>query len=204
MQTKLQELTEKIYNEGVEKSRQEAEVILKEAREQADKLQKEAEKKAAALVKEAEEKAETLRKHVDSELKMSIGQALAALKQDLGNQVTMQAVQPAVKELFSNQDFLKSLVEKVVKTWAEKDSLDMQVVLSAKEQEQLDAYFKNQLAAELNQGLELTFSEGVKSGFKVGPVEGSYQISFTEQDFSNFFKAYLRPKTSELLFEAEK
>jgi V/A-type H+-transporting ATPase subunit E len=41
----------------------------------------------------------------------------------------------------------------------------------------------------------------MKSGFKVGPADGSYVISFTDEDFNNFFKAYLRPKSTELLFE---
>lgn len=204
MQTKIQELTDKIYNEGLEKARQEAESILRETNEKAASIEKEAEKRAAAIVEEAEKKAETLKKHVDSELKMSISQAVAALKQELASLVTMKAVQPAVKELFSNVDFLKSVVEKVVTGWGEKESLDLRVVLAAKDQNELEAHFKNQLADELNKGLELVFADGLKSGFKVGPADGSYLISFTDQDFINFFKAYLRPKTSELLFEEQK
>lgn len=204
MQTKIQELTDKIYNEGLEKARQEAESILREANEKAASIEKDAEKRAAAIVEEAEKKAETLKKHVDSELKMSINQAVAALKQELASLVTMKAVQPAVKELFANVDFLKSVVEKVVTGWGEKESLDLRVVLAAKDQKELEAHFKNQLADELNKGLELVFADGLKSGFKVGPADGSYLISFTDQDFINFFKAYLRPKTSELLFEEQK
>jgi V/A-type H+/Na+-transporting ATPase subunit E len=204
MQTKLQELTDKIYNEGVEKARHEADAILNEAKEKAASIEREAQKNAAAIVKEAEEKAATLKKHVDSELKMSINQSVAALKQDMASMVTLKAVQPAVKELFANQDFVKSIVEKVVAGWAAKGSLDLKVVLPEKDQKELDKYFKNQLAAELNKGLELSYSDGVKSGFKVGPADGSYLISFTDQDFINFFKAYLRPKTGELLFEGTK
>jgi V/A-type H+/Na+-transporting ATPase subunit E len=204
MQTKLQELTEKIYSEGVEKARQEADAILNEAREKAAAIESQAQKSADAIVKEAEEKAATLKQHVDSELKMSISQALSALKQELANQVTMNAVQPGVKEVFSNVNFLKSLVQKLVSAWAEKDTMDMKVVMAEKDRKELETFFKNQLADELNKGLELSFSEGLKSGFKVGPSKGGYLISFTDQDFISFFKTYLRPRTSELLFEQEK
>lgn len=204
MQTKLQELTEKIYNEGVEKARQEADAILNEAREKAAAIESQAQKTADSIVKEAEEKAATLKQHVDSELKMSISQAISALKQELANQVTMKAVQPGVKEVFSNVDFLKSVVQKVVSAWAEKDTMDMKVVMAEKDRKELETFFKNQLADELNKGLELSFSDGVKSGFKVGPSNGGYLISFTDQDFISFFKTYLRPRTSELLFEQEK
>jgi V/A-type H+-transporting ATPase subunit E len=116
----------------------------------------------------------------------------------------MKAVQPGVKEVFSNVDFLKSVVQTVVSAWAEKDTMDMKVVMAEKDRKELETFFKNQLAGELNKGLELTFSEGVKSGFKVGPSKGGYLISFTDQDFISFFKTYLRPRTSELLFEQEK
>jgi len=44
----------------------------------------------------------------------------------------------------------------------------------------------------------------MKSGFKIGPADESYLISFTDEDFTNFLKGYLRPKTSQLLFEEEK
>lgn len=141
---------------------------------------------------------------MDSELKMSISQSISALKQELANQVTMKAVQPGVKEVFSNVEFLKTVVQKVVSAWAEKDTLDMKVVMAEKDRKELETFFKNQLADELNKGLELSFSDGVKSGFKVGPAAGGYLISFTDQDFISFFKTYLRPRTSELLFEQDK
>jgi V/A-type H+-transporting ATPase subunit E len=56
----------------------------------------------------------------------------------------------------------------------------------------------------MNKGLEFSFSPDVRTGFKIGPADGSYLISFTDDDFLNFLKAYLRPKTSHLLFGEEK
>ncbi|MDG5799042.1 V-type ATP synthase subunit E [Marinilabiliaceae bacterium ANBcel2] len=204
MQTKLQELTEKIYNEGLEKARKDADVLIKEAKEKAASIEKDARDKADSIISEAEEKADTLKNHVDSELKMSINQSVDALKQDLSSLVTMKAVKPAVEELFKNEDFLKQIITTVIKGWIEKDDFDIKVVLPEKDRNKLETYFKNQLADELNKGVELDFSGNVKSGFKVGPSDGSYVLSFTDQDFINYFKGYLRPKTSELLFEEKK
>ena len=45
MENKLQELTQKLYNEGVEKANEEADKIIKEAKAEADKLKKMLEKK---------------------------------------------------------------------------------------------------------------------------------------------------------------
>jgi V/A-type H+-transporting ATPase subunit E len=92
----------------------------------------------------------------------------------------------------------------VVKGWIEKEDFDMKVILSESNRDKLEDYFKNNLADELNKGLEVTFTKNMKSGFKIGPSDGSYIISFTDDDFTNFLKSYLRPKTSQLLFEEEK
>jgi len=204
MQTNVQELTDKIYNEGVDKARKQADAILKEAKAKAAAIEQEAQKTADELVKTAQEKAETLKQHVESELKMTVSQSISALKQELINQVTLKAVQPGIKELFSNVEYLKVLIQKIVGVWAEKDTLDMKIVISEKDYKEMETFFKNQLADELNKGLELSFSDNIKSGFKVGPSQGGYLISFSDQDFTNFFKTYLRPKTSELLFEENK
>ena len=201
MQTKLQELTEKIYSEGVEKAKLEADAIIKAAQEKAKAIEQEALSKADSIVAEAESKAESLKLHIESELKMSIGQAVAALKQTIANTVCMKAIQPSVKELFGDKEFLEGLIGNLIKGFAEKGTMDLLLILPEKDRQELETYYKNQLASELNKGLELSFSDGVRSGFKIGPADGSYIISFSDTDFTNFFKDYLRPKTKEILFD---
>ena len=204
MTSKIQQLTETIYNEGVQKAKEEAEAILKEARENAAAIEKEAQKEAEKKVADAEDKAQELKKQVDSEIKMTLNQAVSAMKQEITSLITMKVIQPPVKELFSDKDFLQKLISTVVKGWMEKESFDVKVILPEQNREQLETYFKNNLADELNNGLKVSFAQNMKSGFKIGPADESYLISFTDEDFANFLKGYLRPKTSQLLFEEEK
>lgn len=204
MDSKIQQLTETIYNEGVEKARGEADAILKEANEKAEQIKKDAQKEADRIVEEANEKSQELKKQVDSEIKMTTNQAVSAMKQEITTLVTMKVIQPSVKELFSDTEYLKTLISDVVKGWIEKEDFDLKVILPESNRKQLEKYFKNNLADELNKGLEVTFTKNMKSGFKIGPTDGSYIISFTDDDFTNFLKSYLRPKTSQLLFEEEK
>ncbi len=201
MTKKLQDLTEKIYNEGVQKANEEAEAIIKEAREKASAIEQEALKKAEQKIEDAEKKAGEIKKHVESEMKMALEQAMAALKQDISKLVTMKAVEPATKELFSDKNYLGDLIEKTIDGWIKKESMDLEVILPENQKKEMQERLKKQLAGHLNKGLQLSFSKNMKSGFKVGPAEGGYIISFTEEDFNNFFKAYLRPKSTELLFE---
>ncbi|MFO8000589.1 MAG: V-type ATP synthase subunit E family protein [Marinilabilia sp.] len=201
MTKKLQDLTEKIYNEGVQKAKEEADNIIEEARKKASAIEEEARKKAEKKVADAEKKAEETKKHVEAEMKMALDQSVAALKQDIANLVTMEAIEPSMKELFSDKKYLGDLVKRVIDGWIEKESMDLEIILPEKDRKEMEDHFKKQLAHHLNKGLKLSFSRDVKSGFKVGPADGSYVISFTDEDFNNFFKAYLRPKSTELLFE---
>ena len=201
MTKKLQDLTEKIYNEGVQKAKEEADKILKEAREKASTIEKEARNKAEQKVSEAEKKAADTKKHVEAEMKMALEQSVAALKQEITNLVTMQAIEPTTKELFSDKKYLGDLIVKVVDGWIKKESMDLEVILPESERKKMEEHFQKQLAQHLNKGLKLTFSKNLKSGFKIGPADGGYVISFTDEDFNNFFRAHLRPKSTELLFK---
>jgi V/A-type H+-transporting ATPase subunit E len=200
MDSKIQQLTEAIYNEGVQKARLEAEAILKEANDKAARIEQDALKAAEKLLSDARNKSEELKRHVDSEIKMTVNQAVSSVKQEITSLVTMNVIQPPVKEIFSDAAYIQKLVVEVVKGWLSKESFDLNVILPDSGREQMETFFRNNLAAELNKGLEVSFSQSVKSGFRIGPADGSYLISFTDEDFTNFLKAYLRPKTSQLLF----
>ena len=201
MHTKLQELTDKIYNEGVQKANKEAEAILDKAKKEADAVIAKAKADAEKTIKNAEKKAEEIKHNMEAEMKLASTQAMTALKQKVSELITLEVVEPPMKEVFSDKKYLQKVIEVVVKGWTKTGDFDLGVILPAKDKKEFDKFFKNSLATELNKGVEVKFDEEVEGGFKVGPKDGSYIISFTEEDFNNFFKAYLRPKTVELLFE---
>ncbi len=127
---------------------------------------------------------------------MALDQSVAALKQDIANLVTMEAIEPPLKELFSDKKYLGDLVVRVIDGWIKKESMDLEVILPESDRKTMEDHYKKQLAHHLNKGLKLSFSKNVKSGFKVGPTNGSYVINFTDEDFNNFFKSYLRSKST--------
>ena len=60
MENKIQELTDKIYREGVEKGNEEAQRLIEEARKEADKLLADARSKAETIVAEAHKQSDEL------------------------------------------------------------------------------------------------------------------------------------------------
>lgn len=203
MQKKLQELTDKIYKEGVEKAKGEAERIIAKANQEAENIIKEARQKASNIESEANSKAEDTKRNVEAEIKLATTQAMSAIRQKIADLINLKVLDPSVKEVFGDKKFMQGLIEKVVKGWIETGQLNMNLLLPADDKIEMEAFFKNSLAAELNKGLSIEFGEGVQSGFKVAPEDKSYLVSFSDDDFINFFKTYLRPRTIQLLFDQE-
>ena len=61
MQDKLQELTDRLYNEGLNKGKEEGERILLEARKKADEITASAKEEADRIIAEAQKQAEELK-----------------------------------------------------------------------------------------------------------------------------------------------
>lgn len=74
MQNKLQELTDKLYKEGLSKGKQEGEEILAKAKDQAEEIIGKAKAEAEAIIAAAQKEAEDLRTKVTGDLKMAAGQ----------------------------------------------------------------------------------------------------------------------------------
>ncbi|MCK5171483.1 MAG: hypothetical protein KAQ75_16510 [Bacteroidales bacterium] len=205
MENKLQELTQKLYNEGIEKANTEAEKILAEAKSEADKLKQVADKDAQKIIADAEQKSVEIKKNVDAELNLAAKQTIRTVKQQITDMIVSKVIDEPVKKAFDDEKFVKEIIETVVKNWnpQKKESIDLSVLLPADLEKEFAKFFTAKSGKELNANLELSFSDTIKGGFKVGPADGSYKISFSEEDFENFFKSYLRPKTIELLYSGE-
>ena len=205
MENKLQELTQKLYNEGVEKANEEADKILAEAKSEADKLKQIAEKDAQKIIADAEQKSVEIKKNVDAELNLAAKQTIRTVKQKITDVIVSKVINEPVKKAFDDEKFVKEIIETVVKNWnlQKNETIDLSVLLPADLEKEFTKFFTAKSGKELNANLELSFSDTIKGGFKVGPADGSYKISFSEEDFENFFKSYLRPKTIEILYPGE-
>ena len=93
---KLQELTDKIYREGVEKGKAEAERIIAEANERAAAIVAEAKSQATVFEEKAQKKADEMLQNTKNELKLYTGQALSALKSEVTNVLTGTLASQAV------------------------------------------------------------------------------------------------------------
>lgn len=192
---KIQELTEKIYREGVEKGQQEAERIIAEAKAQAEKIVAEAKEQAQSIESVAKKKATELDTNTKNELKLYTGQALNALKSEVANVLTDKVVADGVADLAADKDFLGKFAVSLAEKWNGE-----QPVISTADAEGLKAYFMKHAKALLDKGLKIEQVNGVQSLFTIQPQDGSYKVNFGKEEFEAYFKAFLRPQLVEMLF----
>lgn len=199
MENKLQELTRKIYNEGVEKAEQEAAVILDNARKEAAALTAKARTEAEEIVKQARANADEMLRNAQSEVRMSSKQAISAIRQQIADLITAKVVESPVKDAVSDKSFMGDIIRKALEHFNQ----DAALILPAADQQSLEKYFGTRLNQVLAGGVEVKFDDRIKGGFKIGPKDNSYLISFTDEDFQAFFRSFMRPRTINLLFGGE-
>ena len=200
MQNKLQELTDKLYNEGLAKGKQEGEEFLAKAKVQAEEIVAKAKAEAAAIVAAANKEAEDLKTKVQGDLKMAASQSVAATKKDIETLVVGKMTDAAVKDALTSADYIKELIKAVAEKFTTEGPVDLNLVLPEALKKDLEPFATKELAKILGAGVEASFSKKVSGGFQIGPKDGGYFVSFTEETFSQLISEYLRPTTKKLLF----
>ena len=201
MQNKLQELTDKLYNEGLSKGKQEAEQMKANAKNEAAQIIAQAKEQAQEILAKAQSEAAELKSKTEIDVKMASLQAFTAVKQQIESVITAKTLAPA-KSAFAETEFLKEIVKAIVTAFnpQNSDSVALEIILPAEKQAELEQFAKEQLAKICSSGVDVQFSKGIQGGFKIAPKGEGYMLSFTDKDFENIIAEYLRPKTKELLF----
>lgn len=198
MNDQLQDLLSKVYEEGVGKANAEAEKILEKAKADAEKMLSEAKSKAEVTVADAEKKAAEMKKNTEGDLKMASNHTISALKQKIIDLVLSASIDKGTGMSFEDPDFVKVLIREALAGWKQDASLSIAEALQSK----LDDGFVSSLKSAFNSDLKIDFSPQIKAGFSISPQDGSYKLSFSDQDFAELFKSYLRPRTAKILFES--
>lgn len=200
MQNKLQELTDKLYNEGLSKGREEGEALLAKAKSQAADIVAEAEKKAAEIMTKAEKEAEAYKVKVAGDLKMAASQSVQATRKDIEDLVVFKMTGSATEKALSDEAFVKEVIKAVAEKFNAETAMDLNLVLPESLKSSLEPFVKNELSSILKGQVNASFSKKIAGGFTIGPKDGSYFISFTDETFKELISEYLRPATRKLLF----
>lgn len=202
MTKKIQELTNKIYHEGISKAKTQANQIISEAEEKASEIIKSANLEKTRILEQAKTQSEELKKNTDSEIQLAMRQVISSFKQQITTLITTAQVESSVNGAFKNNEFIKNIILTLIKNWnpQKPEELQLNILLPEKDEKELAAFFKAKAITELNDGINIQFHSDVTNGFKIEPNDGSYIISFSDKDFENYFKGYVKERTKQILF----
>ena len=196
MESKIQELTNKLLNEGVEKGKIEAEKIIAAAKDESAKIVANAKTEAADIEAAAKKNADTIKDNTVAELKMYSAQALSALKTEVTNVLTNATVEEVVKKVVADKDFMNQFILKLDEKWGSQED----IVITAEDADSLKTVFAKQAKALLDKSVKIEGVHGQKALFTVQPSDGSYKVNFGEAEFEDYFKSFLRPQLVDMLF----
>ncbi|MBQ9362348.1 MAG: hypothetical protein IJT97_02895 [Bacteroidaceae bacterium] len=196
MESKIQELTEKLLKEGVEKGNAEAEKIVAEANNEAARIVESAKSQASEMEQAGRKSLAVMQQNMQAEIKMYAAQALEALKSEVANVVGDQIVKEAVQAATQDKDFMNQFMLKLAEKWGAGED----IVISTEDAEGLKAFFAKKAKALLDKGVKIEQVNGQKALFTVQPADGSYKVNFGEAEFEEYFKGFLRPQLVEMIF----
>ena len=200
MQNKLQELTDKLYNEGLSKGKLEGEEIVAKAQAQADSILAQAQSKADAIIAQARKEAEDIKLKVTSDVKMAARESIASTKQDIESLIVAKMAAEPVAKALSDVDFTKAIIKEVAGKFSVQESADLELVLPESLKAELEPFVTGELASLLKREIKAEFSKKLSGGFTIGPKDGGWFISLTDETFGELIGAFLRPATKKILF----
>lgn len=200
MSSKLQELTDKLYSQGLSKGKEEGELLLAKARTEAGEITETARKEAAAIVAEAEKKAAALMEKAESDIRMASAQSLQSTKKDIENLLVNAVLSDKVSAALSDKDFVKEIIRAVAGKFSAEESCDISLILPESMKKDLDGWVSSELKKAIGKGAKAEFSKKVQGGFLIGPRDGSWYVSLSDDTFKELIAEYLRPVTRKILF----
>jgi len=202
MTSKIQELTEKIYQEGVDKAQDQANILLKEAEEKAAGLISNAQQKADNIIVEAERKSQEIDQGLKEELQSISKEVIAITKQKITDSIVIDASRKISKELLDDKEFFRSLVLELVSKWdmGTGSIEDLSLILSEEQLGKLDGIFESGALQILQKNKQILFDPSIKNGFQIISNSEGFKVSFSDADLENFFKKFMKPKVMEYLF----
>lgn len=196
MDNKLQELTEKIYSEGVERGKAKADELLRKAQSEADAIVAKANADAAQIMTDAKKRASELDGNTRSELKLFTQQAINSLKTDITNLVTNRVTDNAVKAATSDTSFMQGIIRYIAEAWVK----DGNVTIETAKADELTAFFQTNAAELLNKGVNIVSSKDGATSFTIIPENGGFKVTIGDDELTAYFKEFIRPKLVEMLF----
>lgn len=203
MDVQLQELIDKIKQDGVATAESEAAKIIATAEKKAESIISSANEKAEEIKKTAKAEAEKMEKAGEEAIIQAGRNMLLSFRDSLVGELNVLIQTETAKA--ESKDVLSKLIPETVKAWAKNtDASELSVLLSEKDLKELESTFTSELKAEISKGLEIKPDKTLQAGFRIGVNNGAAFYDYSAESLAEMFSTYLNPKIAGLMKKAAK
>lgn len=202
MEVQLQDLVDKIKQDGIASAEQQAAGIIAEAEKKAQALIANAEKEAEALLKKSEAESQRFTHASEAAVKQACRNALIAFRE--GVIASLNALIKREIAAAYSQDVLKTLIPEAVKEWIKTNKGDVSAILSPEDAQKLESSLLSAFKKDIDKGIEVKSDAQLSGGFRIGVKDGSAYYDFSAEAVAELFSSYISSRAAALLKDAVK
>lgn len=200
----VQQLIDRLKNDGVEEGKQQADALLSEAKKQAAAIIEEARGQADAIIREATEQSERTENNGKRALSLASRDTSLRLKEQLEREFRGW-IGALVSEQLDAPEFLGEIIRDMASHTAsavggagpgntEASSAKLTILTSEDQTPIIDAFVRGQTAAMFRGGVEVQSDRSIDHGFRM-KIEGhEVEIDITDEAVTAAMMRYLAPK----------
>lgn len=198
MVKQVQELIDKIKQEGYEAAQKKAQGIESEAVQKAKTIIAQAEKQAKDIVEKAQKQADQFQKSSQAAIRQASRDTILDLKKEIQEMLKRLILQETQVAL--TPEALAQMITTLVHDFHKKDtSSDIKVALNSQDLQNLKKGFLAKLKDELHNNLQLRPSDEINKGFVISFDEGKSSFDFSDESLAEYMSGYLNQELYSIL-----
>ena len=203
MGRQVQDLIDKIKQEGLQAAEKKSQETEAKAQEKAHEVVRQAEEKAALIIEKAKSEADKLQ----ASAKIAVTQAARDTLLDLRKQIQEMLNKIISKEIAQSltSEMMVDILKTIIKNFmdAAKDS-KIEIQLNQKDLDAVSSVVVAKLKDDIKKNVEISSKEDIDAGFIISFDAGKSSFEFTSESLAEYLSIYLNPQVAELLKAASK
>ena len=202
MAQQVQELIDKIKEEGIQAAEQQAVEIKKQATNDAERIIKEASNKADQLIVNAKEEVKKLQESTHMALKQAARDTILSLRKEI-EAVLAKIVKTEVSSAL-NAELVGNLLEAAVKTALDNKVIegDLHIGVNEKDLSKIKSGFLSKLQKQVKTKIHVAAAGDIGQGFTISFDGGKSNFDFTDQNLAEYLGTFLNSQIALLIKEA--
>lgn len=201
MSEQVQELINKIKQEGIEEAQKKAKEIEDQARAKANQIVENAKKEAQKITHDAQEETKKMRLAAEMAIKQSSRNTILSLRKEIEN-ILKKIITRQVSETLTSEQLGVIIQELIKKSAGTESKAEVQVNLNPKDLDKLKNGFFTKLQNEVKQPIQFQSAQDIAKGFTISFDGGKSRFDFTDISLAEYLSTYLNPQVAALVKES--